>query len=111
MAMQRKSTSPTNAYDGGIMMKDRRAALLDTDKQPALALKNVPVAQRGGLRRFVVCGLFALCLAVLIGLILVYVLVSLPEWLSLLTGITIVLVFVAMIVGIGVMTHAPSDWE
>ena len=92
------------------MIEDRSAAFCDTTKQAAIAPKSVPVA-RWGMRRWVMFSQCALCLTVFTVLLLIYALAPLPEWLSLLIGVAIVLVFAGMIAGIGVATHAPSDWE
>ncbi len=87
-------------------MEDRSTAFYDTSEQPAIAS-----VAGWNTRRWITFGLCVLCLAAFTALLLMYALLSLPEWLSLLVGLLIVLLFAGMLIALGVATHAPSDWE
>lgn len=70
-----------------------------------------PATATGATRRWLAPVACLCCLATLTALILVYALASLPEWLSLLIGVAIVLVFMGLLVTLSLALGAVSAWE
>jgi hypothetical protein len=76
------------------------------NRHPVVIQQSQP-ATRWGMRWWVICGACVLYLGAFIALVMVYMLASLSEWVSLLLGLLIVLLFFGMIIALGVATHAP----
>ncbi len=93
------------------MQEDRSAALYDTSEQPIVVQETT-----SGPRRWIAFGVCALCLVAFTTLLLVYALASLSEWLSLLIGAAIVVLFLSTLLSLSltagaIVMHEVEGWK